>query len=763
MLCCLTAAVMLLATGCGSRVESQKTGSGQGSAGQQTTMGRYVESEEELPIQLEGVCGFCKMDDGKLVILGRKGEVLISEEDGSAWKSSERQWFKENVDDAYIMDVKMDSKGTMGILYAENDNTGSEEAAFAEQISLKCILLLPDETVIPVRFPTAEEEEGIDRFWISNTDRYFVSAQDGSIYEVHEDGSSVLYLRTEGSPQTIQFLGNLMIIDGYDFKAPLLYDMEQEACVEDEVLAEFVQDNYADRGFNGAGWQNMCLFPGEENVLYVAGKKGLHRHVTGGGAMEQIIDGRLSRLGNPQYGIAGMVFLDTGAFLAVSDQGKLIRFTYDPDKEAVPQERLKVYSLQKDVDLYAAVSFYQIQNPDVFVEYEVGMEEGEAVTREDAIKKLNTKIMAGEGPDILMLDGLPVDSYLEKGVLCELDELVVDLEQETYGNVLRAFEKDGGIYMVPGQISFPIMMGKKSDVSGIKGLTALADRIEQMRREAPGKDLIGLCSEKAIMKLCSLISVQEWRTEDGEMNRAALEEFLTQAKRIYEAQMDGIAQSSIERFQETDEYYVQYVDEDWMYDLRHYGFYMDYLAEYFNIFMGVNFSPQSYMELTSISRAEGFEDRVFVPMERAEGSVFLPETILGINSATQKRELAEDFLKAFLGKENQSRLSGYAVNRAALDEMFRMKERENGADGEYGKAGIVYEDGSELILDLFLPTDEEITVIKGWMETAGIPYLEDTVFEECVFEEGSRFLLGEQGIGETLDAVGKRLAVYLAE
>ena len=54
-------------------------------------------------------------------------------------------------------------------------------------------------------------------------------------------------------------------------------------------------------------------------------------------------------------------------------------------------------------------------------------------------------------------------------------------------------------------------------------------------------------------------------------------------------------------------------------------------------------------------------------------------------------------------------------------------------------------------------------MIKGWMETAGIPYLEDTVFEECVFEEGSRFLLGEQGIGETLDAVGKRLAVYLAE
>ena len=45
-----------------------------------------------------------------------------------------------------------------------------------------------------------------------------------------------------------------------------------------------------------------------------------------------------------------------------------------PDKAAVPQETLKIYSLERNVDVSAAVSFYQIQNPDVFVEYEVGIE-----------------------------------------------------------------------------------------------------------------------------------------------------------------------------------------------------------------------------------------------------------------------------------------------------------------------------------------------------------------------------------------------------
>ncbi len=113
--------------------------------------------------------------------------------------------------------------------------------------------------------------------------------------------------------------------------------------------------------------------------------------------------------------------------------------------------------------------------------------------------------------------------------------------------------------------------------------------------------------------------------------------------------------------------------------------------------------------------------------------------------------------------ENQCRLSGYVVNRAALDEAFKFKGKEIGENGTYGSVSVIYEDGRELSLALFPPTAEETAVVNGWMETAGIPYTEDAVFEECVFEEGSRFLLGEQKIEETLDAVEKRLAIYLAE
>lgn len=760
------AAVMLIMTGCGGQKNEENTEGygGTEGGGSQAAMGRYMEREADLSGQMEEIAGIYRMYDGKLAITDGQGKFLVSEDNGTTWENIERQWVQDKAAGMYIMDAKMDPDGTMGMIYAEECAEGDDPLEAMPRSLLQCVLILPDDTVVPVEFPEQGNEDAIDRFWISDTGQYFVSTMEGNIYEVQKDGSSALYLMTEGSPQTIQFQGNLMVIDGYDFKAPLLYDMEKEAYVEDEVLAEFVQEAYGERGFNGAGWYNMCLFPGEEDVIYLAGRNGLHRHVIGGSVIEQVVDGRLSRLGNPQYGISGMVFLDEGEFLAASDHGKLIRFTYDPDREAVPRQRLKVYSLEKNSDMYSAVSFYQIHNPDVYVEYEVGMEEGEAVTKEDAIKKLNTKIIAGEGPDILVLDGLPVESYIDKGMLCSLNETVEDIGKEMlFENLFHAFQKGTEIYAIPGQVTLPVVMGEERYISGMAGLSDCADRIEQMRKDNLGADLIGLCSEKAVLKICAVIAAQEWRGPDGGIDRNAIAGFLVQAKRIYEAQMDGMEQERAQRLRQSNEENIKYAGEDWMYDLIHYGFYMDYAAGYSDTYIGVSSSPHNYMELASISKAKGFEDTVLMPMEGSGGCVFIPETILGISAAAQEKEMAADFLKMFLGKENQSSLSGYAVNRAAFDEILKQKGDEIGENEEPPKVGILYEDGRELSLELLPPTDDEAAAVHRWMETAELAYIEDTVFEKCVFEEGAAFILGEKELEETVDAIERRVAIYFAE
>ena len=63
MLCLLLAAVMLMA-GCGKQESIQGQSNEDNSNEQQTTMGRYVETETDLPEQMKDIISFYQISDG---------------------------------------------------------------------------------------------------------------------------------------------------------------------------------------------------------------------------------------------------------------------------------------------------------------------------------------------------------------------------------------------------------------------------------------------------------------------------------------------------------------------------------------------------------------------------------------------------------------------------------------------------------------------------------------------------------------------------
>lgn len=791
IICMFMAALMALATGCTSAKESS---SGTSAGGEpDAAMGRYAEEEIDLADMVGTVNGMKKLSDGTLLITDRQMGVLKSKDNGTTWENENSKWLEEKLSAVYVMDVQMMDDGTLGIIYddyearnhseeedtEEEDNAeeGSEESeedaqesGSVFQLSPECALVKADGTVIPITLAVTEEEMYPNRIWMSETGKIFATTFGDTIYEIKEDGSSAPYLTLEGRPMQIQFAKDLMLIDGYDFKAPLLYDMEKKEYIEDAALDMFVEEQYSERGFNGGSWYDLTYFFDTEGALYLAGKKGLHRHVIGEEGVEQLIDGALSRLGSPQYGIKDMIMLEKEEFLAVFNSGKLVRFSFDPSLPSVPSQILKLYSLEESYDLRVAISLYQVSHPDVFVEYEIGIAEGSGVTREDALKKLNTEIMAGEGPDLLMLDKLPMDSYIEKGLLLDISGVIEELsrEEELFENLFQALKKESGaytgIYAAPGQAGLPVMLGRERYVAKMKDLTTVADEMEQIRADHPEKDILGICTEKGIMKIFSVASAPAWKKDNGEMDREAVETFLVQMKRIYDAQMDGISQKSIDKYNSSAGWYSELYGDKWAYELSLYGLNtLDYVGDFTQFMVGMTTYPYGYFDITSAAKAKGYEDTLLVPMTGLCSNVFVPQSMLGISASSSQRELAEDFLKAFLGKETQCALGGLAVNKAALDELFTPEEEYLGENNQYGSMVMVDEDGVEVNLDVYFPDEDEIGILKGWMEGADTPYIEDAVLEEKVFEEGAKFIQGSQSLEETMDAIWQQLAIYMSE
>ncbi len=767
-----------------------------------TPLGRYVEETPNLPdgFVVSGVYDrIHKLEDGSLIITEGDGFMLVSKDNGKNWKEDKRSWRTRLKEEGkYIMSTAIGSDNTVAVVWTELleddvqdeaadsgkndrdgevDGTGGEDSSEDKTVGAgttpatldtKLLVVKLDGTEIAVEVAVEEDDRWINSVYISETGKIIVGTLGSNLYEVTEDYSLKKYLAVaEGRPELIRFHQNLMFMDGWGYKTPLIYDMEAGEYLEDPVLEDFVEKNYSDRDSSSEGFYDMFLLSGGDDILYIAGDKGLYRHVLGGGAMEQVIDGSLSSFSNPAADIADMAVLEDNEFLAVFTNGKLVRYVYDPDIPTVPVGQLRVYSLEERPTARQIINLYQMAHPAVYVEYEVGMGERNSVTREDALKRLNTQILAGEGPDVLILDNMPIDSYIEKGLLADLSPLLNEMSGENgiFENVKKAFMTDGHIYTVPCELQLPFILGWGKDTAQMKDLEGIADTVENMRRSNPGKNLLEIASAKGIMRMFSLVSAPAWRTESGEIDSEAISDFLIQTKRIYDAQMDGLPERAIEDWQELSYYYVEDFGkpiEDTVY-IRTYAGELQFMGNVRKCAMGSLSSWYGYSRAISAWTTDGFEDCEIIPMNGQCENVFWARTMLGINAVSENAGMAEDFLRTALDQENQMGLpGGMPVTREGLlADLEGSKSRSQ--SGIFGSVAASNAEGTCVSLTIRFPEDDEVEFLINWIESADTVYIEDAAFEEAVYEEGVAYINGEKSLESAVDGIEKKLAIYLAE
>lgn len=742
-------------------------------------MGRYVEQVTDLSGQIGGYKNkIFKMPDGRIIISDEYQDFIVSEDNGTTWETYQQDWFSKLLEDkTYIHDIQVGMDETVYAVVDVEDSSEEENTDEAEgnlkteenyvpDIRNRLLIVKPDGTQ---QFVEAPAEDGYIRgVWVSETGRVFITMYGEPVYEVKEDGSCEAFLTiNQNIPELIQFQGNLMILDGFDYDGYLIYDMEKKTYIEDEVLADFITENYKNRDTNGGSWHDLYFFTKEDGVLYLAGEKGLYRHVIGGSAMEQIIDGSLSSFSNPALSLEGVIPLDNNEFLVLFTGGKLIKYVYDPNVPTVPNEKLKIYSLNLNDTVRQAVSLYQAAHSEVYVEYEVGIDENSSVTREDALKSLNTKIMAGDGPDVLIMDNMPMDAYLDKGLLKDLKPMLDSFngDEEIFTNISDVFEKDGKVYMIPCEIDLPVILGREKNVSSMNDLKSMADEIEKMRDEISGEDLLGMASERGIMKMYAMTCVPSWKTENGEINVQNISDFLEETKRIYDAEMNGLDSKIKEYWDNLNDYYMEdmgILREDSKYfrtGLDEIG----YVGKSRQMVSGSIYDIFAYAMTTSVSKIKGFEDSQLKLMPGQSQNVFWARTIAGISAASENADRGEEFLKVLLGKENQvSTFLGLPVNKAALEEKLTPSS-EVGENGEYSTIASSDGEGNYIEMTIYWPDEEIKSMLWRWIEGASTPYIEDVRLEDAVYKEGALYMRGEKSLEEAVTAIEKSVALYMTE
>lgn len=753
-------------------------------------MGRYLEEmDDSLKDELGVESRLERMNDGSLVVMTTMTDSRwVSKDNGITWEKEELAWYKEMNASNWLMDIAVAKDGYTAVIYEPKEQDGGaaagvegadsgededgeeEDPVDAEEgIEMQTMdfsshpqyrLIAPDGSFTEIDLPY-KDAEYVNRFAFSDDGRLFGAALGGKVYEINrEDGSCRELTELPRWAQHMAAKGDkLMLADGSGIT---IMDLSTGETIEDKVLDDFMKEQGNALEYHTTGIHPLLILPGEEDILYLVFEKGIYRHVIGGNVIEQVVDGTLTSLGDPSNGLADGVLLENDVFLLLFSGGEIVRYTYDPDVPAVPEIQVRAYSLTENQQLKTVISSYQAKHPEVYIRYEAGMGEDSAVTREDALKKLNTEIAAGLGPDIFILDDMPMDSYIEKGVLADLSPYLEGMEEDRYfTNILRAFRTQEGIYGVPAQFQIALLTGKEEDIAKMTDLEAIAGIVEAYRADKGEGLIFGARGEDEMLNKLLPVCMPAWKDAEGKIDEEALTEFYTLAKRIWDAENEGMSDETREQYEEwLEDMRASGATEE---EIRRHQHSMNGMIEYLTgdreFAAGMMDSSFDLDVMISCFKIRGRTDSGFVPYKGQAEGVFAPISIMGIGETSVHKDIAVELLTEMLDDDGWN---GMPVNKEKCRERFLINATEDG--GSYGSMGVVSEDGNTSIgLDIYPASEEEIALLMKAAEEGHTPYVEDSVLENAVCNAGVKVLRGEMSASAGAKEVLAKTAIYMSE
>ena len=417
----------------------------------------------------------------------------------------------------------------------------------------------------------------------------------------------------------------------------------------------------------------------------------LQHCLIGGTTIETVLDGSRYSLTSPGLFVSAAAAIGNDAiFIQMSDGNAasqnqfLYRYRWDDTVKTDQSGELTVFSLYHSRTVDAAVD-EMIKQTGVQVSYTYALEEssenGQAVvsgSREDALTQLNTQLLAGGGPDVIVLDDMPVQSMIDKGVLADLTGKVNT--EGLLDNMAGVWRTEQGLFAVPVRC-FPMLFGGADEVMNtIPDAETLAERLAAEPNLDESEydwqtDPIPLMSFRSTAQLFDtfypLYANAIWR--DGSLDEEAYRAFLEQLGRI--CQGGGSTLRNTEDFSSGYSGTSYYTPSNGTS-----GGFMNAIGNAFcdSIYslneMGSNF--QYYSELSGIPTSA----EVRAMTTAAGQSCIQPSCVAGINASSANADHAAQFLGILLDQtvQEQTTYDGCPVLVSAVQTQWQ--EGMDGAD-----------------------------------------------------------------------------------
>ena len=524
----------------------------------------------------------------------------------------------------------------------------------------------------------------------------------------------------------------------------------------------FGQEYEVPKMARNSGFYNFAV--GADKDIVYSNSEGVYAFNLGDTEVTKIMDYVNSDLAT--YGIDNILFIDKDHFVAsyydpVEYRPCMSLFSYVKPEDIQDKKVLVYAGIWVDSDTKAQIIRFNKKSTD----YRITIIDYDQYNSEDdytaGYTKLNNDLIAGNIPDIIQLNGsMPVDSYVSKGLLADIDKLIQadpELSKLEYmDNVFEAFRVKGVLYRVVPSFNIRTWIGKKSLV-GDRTSWNMADVKQAANKLVGDKSIFGLGMTREafmenIMDYCGhdFVDLNTGKCSFDSQNFIDLLEYA----------------KTLPTNEESDKGY----DEEYW---EHYWEnYQSQYRENRTLLMELWLSD-TYSVKYNVNGMIG-EEVAFIgfPTESGSGSFVDADVTYAISAKSDNQEGAWEFLKLFLSEEYQmddgnkyGYRSGFSVlKKLVRDQVNQTTERSYDID-ENGEK-IYYDDyywinDEQFVIQPFTQAqaDELFNFISGVKNSS---YRDENI-AKIISEEVQAFYSGSKSAKDAANMIQNRVQLYVQE
>ena len=473
---------------------------------------------------------------------------------------------------------------------------------------------------------------------------------------------------------------------------------------------------------------------------------------------EKIIDGVGTFFGDPTSGVTGLVVRSDGTVVALIEEGagsyggmrvgmrigaesavSILAVYQQVDPTTVANRKtFTVTALRESSVLQKAVTDFQRAHPELRVVLDAKMGERDEAPVDDAIRTLNTDLLAGQGGDVLILDGLPIDKYIGRGILADLTDTLAGIE---FVPGVRAGSQadDGKLYAMPSRFAFETLWGDAQVVAALSSLDMLITTPLES-----GQTILNPRSPEEWLSLFYPASEAAFRDEDGKLSfdNPAFEEFLSLLYELYLEQGEDTSDAM---------------------EFTRGGVSMAAVQAMVNGATALYpATVQDTMLLNLAYTISGGNEGGFTTVPALEGlsQCYQPALTVGINNRSENPDAAREFTASLFTMELQeiSGMEGLPVVAATLDKQID-EAIERSASGNFMQ--MMSMGGNPI--QILLPDEDILMELRALCDTLSAPSITDDTLMGFIVEETSAFFAGQIDAQSAAQAVQRRAWSYLNE